>query len=96
MNIESIEAINGISYNQLQPKAAISGSGFDAIIQQINSLDQQYKTAESSALKMASGEIENLHQVMQQIDKASRNLNLAIQVRNKCIEGLQEIMRLQV
>ncbi|MGI0118588.1 flagellar hook-basal body complex protein FliE [Zooshikella sp. RANM57] len=94
MDIEAIEAINSLHHSQRHQAKTVSG--FDTIMEQINALDQQYKTAESSALNMASGDIDNLHQVMQQLDKATRNLNLAIQVRNKCIEGLQEIMRLQV
>ena len=46
--------------------------------------------------KLATGETGNLHHVMIALDKANTSFQLVVQVRNKILDGYQEIMRMQV
>ena len=46
--------------------------------------------------RFAAGEPLDVHQVMIAAQEASVALNLAIQVRNKLVEGYQELMRVNV
>jgi len=46
--------------------------------------------------KLATGEINDLHQVMIAAEKANISLQFVIQVRNKAVEAYQEVMRMQV
>lgn len=52
--------------------------------------------AEEMAQKLATGEIEDIHQVMIATEKASLSLQLAVQARNKIVDAYQEIMRMQI
>ena len=45
---------------------------------------------------LALGEADNLHQVMITISKAKLSFDLAVQVRNRLVEGYQEIIRMGV
>ena len=57
--------------------------------------DLQIQSAEMDA-KLASGQLEYVHQAMVTAEKANLALQFTVQVRNKVIEAYQEIMRSQV
>lgn len=65
---------------------------FDAL----NHVNKLQEESASATVKLAKGEIENLHDVMIAGQKASIALSATIEVRNKVIEAYQEIMRMQV
>lgn len=46
--------------------------------------------------KFATGQVEDVHQVMIASQKASISLQLTMQIRNKAIESYQEIMRMPI
>jgi len=60
---------------------------------QVNRLQNQ---ADDLALKLATGDVEDVHQAMVAMQKAKLALELTIQVRNKVVEAYQEVMRMQV
>ena len=62
---------------------------------QLGEVNQQIAVAEHALTQLAAGE-GNLHQVMLDLEKARTAFQLTVQVRNKLIEGYQEIMRMQV
>mgnify|MGYP005838800507 CR=1 FL=1 len=62
-------------------------------VRQVNDLQSQ---ADKLAVKMVAGELEDVHQAMLAMQKASLAMQFAVQVRNKVIEAYQEIMRMQV
>ena len=62
-------------------------------VDQVNRLQHQ---ADGLADQLASGQLNDVHQVMVAMEKASLALQLTIQVRNKVIEAYQEMMRTQV
>lgn len=45
---------------------------------------------------LASGKTDNIHHVMLSLEDAKLSLQLLIQVRNKLLEGYQDILRMQV
>lgn len=47
-------------------------------------------------MALATGEIQNLHQVTIDSLKAEIALQFTLQIRNKVIESYQEIMRMQI
>lgn len=63
---------------------------------QASALDAQLGTAEQSLTQLASGESSNLHRVMLDLEQARLSFQLAVQVRNKLLEGYQELMRMQI
>ncbi|MCD8510253.1 MAG: flagellar hook-basal body complex protein FliE [Bacillus sp. (in: Bacteria)] len=46
--------------------------------------------------KLATGEVNDIHEVMIASQKATLSLQLTVQVRNKVVEAYQEMMRMQV
>jgi flagellar hook-basal body complex protein FliE len=62
-------------------------------IKQVNDLQHQ---ADNAAVRLATGDLEDVHQAMIAMQKAKLALDFTIQVRNKVIESYQEIMRMQV
>lgn len=60
---------------------------------EVNSLQTK---ADDMAVKLATGDVEDVHKAMAAMQKARLALDFTIQVRNKVIEAYQEIMRMQV
>ncbi|WP_216827991.1 flagellar hook-basal body complex protein FliE [Alkalihalobacterium elongatum] len=62
-------------------------------IKNVNNIQSQSSEA---TLRLARGQVDNLHEVMILGQKASITLQATVEVRNKVIEAYQEIMRMQV
>ena len=60
-------------------------------VDQVNATDQVSK---EDAIKIASGNTDNLHTVMINAEKADLALQLMVQVRNKALDAYTEIMRI--
>jgi len=76
---------------QADPASPTFGQMLENAMQQV---EQDQQVANDMAVKLATGEIDDIAQVMIASERASLSLNLAIQVRNKVIEAYQEIMRM--
>ncbi len=74
-----------------------AGTGFQNSIEkavaEVNNLQHQ---ADDLAVKLATGDVEDVHKAMIAMNKAKLALDFTIQVRNKVVEAYQEIMRMQV
>jgi flagellar hook-basal body complex protein FliE len=62
-------------------------------LQKIN--DKQINS-EHMLQDLASGKTDNIHHVMLALGEAKLSLQLLVQVRNKLLEGYQDILRMQV
>jgi flagellar hook-basal body complex protein FliE len=62
-------------------------------IQDINALQ---KASDKMNLGLATGQVQDVHQVMIASQKAGIAIEMAMQVRNKAVEAYQEIMRMQI
>ncbi len=82
----------------LQPSAdAAATPSFEdtlkSFVQETNELQQE---AGTSARKLIAGETNDIHQVMIVGEKAGIAFSLLLEVRNRLMEGYQEINRMQV
>lgn len=74
-----------------------AGASFSSILQgQIAELDRTLKAAETQSLRLASGEAPNLHQVMIGLEKARIAFQMTVQIRNRLMEGWQDLQRMQL
>ena len=77
--------------------ATNQGEGFGQVLEdatkKVSSLENQ---ANGMAMKVASGDVADLHNAMIAMQKATLALNLTVEVRNKVLDAYQEIMRMQV
>ena len=69
------------------------GSTLKSAVSEVNGLQVN---ADNMAAKLATGDIEDVHQAMVAMQKASLALQFTVQVRNKVIDAYTEIMRTQV
>jgi flagellar hook-basal body complex protein FliE len=89
----------GAAMQMASPSADLLSSGvsFSSILQgQIAELDRTLKAAEMQSLKLASGEAPNLHQVMIGLEKARIAFQLTVQIRNRLMDGWQDLQRMQL
>jgi flagellar hook-basal body complex protein FliE len=78
---------------QTAPQKAQFASFLDHAVAEV---DAKLKAAGDEQMKVFTGETNNLHQAMIAVQEASVAFSLMVEVRNKLVEGYQEIMRMQV
>ena len=76
---------------------AAGGGDFGAwLAQSLGRVNQDLVRADESLQQLATGEAQNLHQVMIALEEARISMQLLVQVRNRLLESYQEILRMQV
>jgi flagellar hook-basal body complex protein FliE len=96
-----INSINPIATGKIEQKVGSSeqksGAGFKETVKNfvddVNGL--QLKAGESID-NFASGEVENVHEVMIAMTKAEVSFKFMMETRNKLIDAYKEIMKMQV
>ncbi|MBA1333849.1 MAG: Flagellar hook-basal body complex protein FliE [Firmicutes bacterium] len=72
-------------------------AGFsDYLKKAIAEVDAMQKESDASSMALATGDLDYLHRVMIDAEKAEIALQFTLQVRNKIIDAYQEIMRMQI
>ena len=95
----NIPIVNKMDSNILQSKnSSIEGiSSFKNIItNEIEKLNNTQVKADKLTQDFITGEVEDLHKVMIATEEARIALELAVQVRNKCVEAYKEINNMQL
>lgn len=100
MKINNISQLNTVKLGSIDKnseetsKSKISFSTFlNESLEKVNSLE---KESEQYNLKLATGELENIHESMIAAQKADIALQLTMQIRNKVLDAYREIMRMQI
>jgi flagellar hook-basal body complex protein FliE len=80
------------------PAQAASGSqGFGGMLgNAIQKLDDSLSQATASSNALATGQATDVTQVVNDVQRASLELQLATQVRNKAVDAYQDIFRMQI
>ena len=88
--------VGGPSQQPLSPKAAQAPGFTDQVgglIHQVNALQHEASQAIDS---LATGQGDNLHEVMLAVNKAELSFKFLMETRNKLVEAYQEVMRMQI
>ncbi len=99
MFIESIRPLNGLEeLNKIDKKNSDNNSQlfksvFDSALN--NYIDSENKVDED-IYKLSTGESDDLHNLMINLQKAEMSLDLVLQLRNKALDAYNEIMRMGV
>lgn len=64
--------------------------------QAMNTVDGLQKDSHASVQRMLSGEVEDLHKVALDHQRAALAFDMFLQVRNKAVQAYQEVMRMQL
>jgi len=100
MEINNISQLNTIklesigSFSEKSSENNVSFSTFlNESLEKVNLLEKQ---SEEYNVKLVTGELDNIHEVMIAAQKADIALQLTMQIRNKVIDAYKEIMRMQI
>lgn len=101
MNINQIQGITSLmpelSVDSTQNIQADDTKTFsDWLVEQGTELNNLAINSEEAVKQVSSGDVDNLHQVILGMEKAKLSFDLAVQVRDKLLEGYHKILRMQV
>ncbi len=68
----------------------------DTLAGALDRVDASQKSADAQVEAFVAGETENTHEVMIAMNQAELHFKLLTEVRNKLLDGYQELMRMQV
>jgi len=95
--LRPVGSLTDVTRVDITPEPEKSGVSFKEIVKDaISEVNKLQKNADELAVKLATGDVEDVHRAMIAMQKAKLALDLTIQVRNKVIEAYQEVMRMQV
>ena len=91
-----LNALSAISARTTAPEPTKSDGFGEMITRTIEEVSAAEATADRIAMGVASGQDENIHELLIASSKATLGVQLLTQVRNRAVEAYQEIMRMQV
>lgn len=80
-----------------KPEQAENGGGFaEKLTGALDNLQQTQNTSADLAMKMATGDLSDIHDYMIASNRAAIATELTVAVRNKAVESFNQIMNMQV
>jgi flagellar hook-basal body complex protein FliE len=73
-----------------------TGSFGSVLTDQISNLNDLQNTAASQSQALATGQAQDVSQVVADVEKAALAMQLAVQVRNKAVDAYNELFRIQI
>lgn len=78
------------------PQAA-GGVDFGQMVSDgISQVNQQLAASQVDLQRLATGDVQNLHQVMMNLEETRLSFQLLMQVRNRMLEAYQDVMKMQI
>ncbi|MGJ7574305.1 flagellar hook-basal body complex protein FliE [Variovorax sp. RB2P76] len=97
-----VQALQGANA-QLAATAAAQGNAADAsgqfgqlVSQGLSDVNQGLLVSQTDLQQLATGDAQNLHQVMIRLEESRLSFQLLMQVRNRALEAYQDVMKMQV
>lgn len=91
-----------LSQQDLEPSSESTSSSAElmnsfgrVLASKLNQVDQLQRTAQTKSRQFAAGKIDNVHEVSIATQKANMGLQLAGLVRQKVLQGFQQLQQLQ-
>ncbi len=94
--IQAIAAIGEAPAAAATDAAAPTAQFSKLVSEGLAGVNQQLLASEVGLQQLASGNVENLHQVMIQLQEAKLSFDLLMQVRSRLLEAYQDVMRMQI
>lgn len=110
MEIESIQALSAAqtgavtegvtvpmnSQTSLSSLAKDPASFGDLVVQGLQQVNSQLNASQLALQRLATGDVQNLHQLMIGLEESRMSFQLFMQVRNRMLEAYQDVMKMQV
>jgi flagellar hook-basal body complex protein FliE len=87
-----VGSVDSTSTSATSPSNAFGGM----LTQQISNLNALQNTAASQSQALATGQAQDVTQVVADVEKAALAMQLAVQVRNKAVDAYNELFRIQI
>lgn len=97
--IQSINGIQELNISDIQENLNIKKNDgvFGGMVKNaINSLNETNTAVEQNLIDIASGEMDNLHQVTMDAAMAQMTTSLVVQLRDRALESYNEIMKINL
>jgi flagellar hook-basal body complex protein FliE len=102
MNIEAIASL-GV-HDEIAPAAPIrseaaaaSGPSFmQRVTEGMQEVNTQLLASQVDLQRLATGDADNVHDIMVRLEESRIALQLMLQVRNRVLEAYQDVMRMQI
>ena len=82
--------------SQLSSTIAPSSQPFGTLMDALQNLNGQMAVNQQDLAALATGQSDELHRVIMNMESAKLSFDLALQVRNKVLDAYQELMRMQI
>jgi flagellar hook-basal body complex protein FliE len=105
MSVEAIAAVSGVAVPAIQaPGLTDAAAGaqtgvervFDALVTHLQELNTSMSASAPAANALALGNTEQLESVLLEMERVRVQFDFMMSVRNRLLEGYQELMRMQV
>lgn len=101
MELNSVNSLNSSAFGKIEQKIGNnenqSGASFkETIGNYVNDVNDLQLKAGESIESFASGEVENVHEVMIAMSKAEVSFRFMMETRNKLVDAYKEIMKMPV
>jgi flagellar hook-basal body complex protein FliE len=95
------EQLQGLFPTDLVPAARAAGPDAagtfaNMVGQGLAQVNQGLLTSQADMQRVATGEVQNLHQVMIRLEESRLSFQLMMQVRGRLLEAYQDIMKMQI
>ncbi|HEY3367211.1 MAG TPA: flagellar hook-basal body complex protein FliE [Symbiobacteriaceae bacterium] len=80
--------------DKVQPQPAGQPSFGQMLDQALQQVEADSQASDAASVKLATGQTDNIAEVMIANERANLSLSLTLQVRNKLLEAYQEIVRM--
>ena len=75
----------------------VPGADFGRLISDgLTQVNEQLAASQVDLQRLATGEVQNLHQVMMNLEESRLSFQLLMQVRNRLLEAYQDVMKMQI
>jgi flagellar hook-basal body complex protein FliE len=86
-----------VAVPQATTETAPPSNTFGTLVSEgLHRVDAQLHTSETDLQRLATGNVDNLHQIMIRLEETRLSFQLMMQVRNRVLDSYQEVMRMQV
>jgi flagellar hook-basal body complex protein FliE len=89
-------AAAGGELGRVEAPAAAGGEFGRLVTQGIGEVNGQLLASQGDLQRLATGDVQNLHQVMVRLEESRLSFELLLQVRNRLLEAYQDVMKMQV
>ena len=106
MALASVQATGGSDLFPSAPLAANGPAGIspndalgnfgNMVSQGIEAVNQELLVSQTDLQQLATGNAQNLHQIMIRMEESRLSFQLLVQVRSRLLEAYQDVMKMQV